>query len=308
MADLDDTLSGAAGRLRADLDVTPEPVALAAVHGRGAARRRRRQAVIGSAAAVALGAVAIALVAGGAGPGTLEAGQAGPGGAPGSSAASAGAPDSTMATGTVIPNPPADVDPGEPGPTLPEGTEPPVDPVTSTTLRTSTSVSVSPSTSGPTTSLPTSPSSFPTSTPVPPTTYPVTTTTRPPVAPPYVTVESARARWAATRPANYELVVRRGCFCPVDAIGPYKVRVEGTTIVSIEHTITRVHLTPAQIDQYRDLTIDAMFDAAERALEHGTGSINWPTGSSFPVNISTDPEPMMADEEMSWQIESLTAV
>ena len=41
----------------------------------------------------------------------------------------------------------------------------------------------------------------------------------------------ARERWEEERPASYVYEVERLCFCPIEAIGPVRVKVQGSAVV-----------------------------------------------------------------------------
>ena len=183
--------------------------------------------------------------------------------------------------------------------TVPDATTSTQAPLTTTTtasIGASTStvvVTVTSTTAPPTTTvLPTT--DPPTTETVPPTTTPDTTTPDTTIPPgTTMTLDEARALWAAHRPARYSMRIGRSCFCPEGYRGPFDVVIEGTTVVS-----------PADLT---GLSVDDLYDAAARIGPGGSiTELRVDPATGVPLVLNLDPITMAVDDEMYYEISGFT--
>lgn len=111
-----------------------------------------------------------------------------------------------------------------------------------------------------------------------------------------------RARWEAVGLETYVYDVQRSCFCPVEAVGPVRVRVENGAIVSRTYPQTGDTVRTAFADVFP--TIDGLFDVLERAIEQDAADIQvtWDPDTGVPLSFFIDYIANAVDEEQGYQI------
>ena len=122
------------------------------------------------------------------------------------------------------------------------------------------------------------------------------------------TLEDARERWEANRPASYVYAVARRCFCAATGRGPVRVTVTGQTVVS------RVYVddgseVPAEAAEWFP-TVDGLFDVLDDAHERGAHTIDvtYDEDLGVPVEFWIDYEEFPAAEELGFEVtESVVA-
>jgi hypothetical protein len=113
-------------------------------------------------------------------------------------------------------------------------------------------------------------------------------------------LERARARWEATRPANYQYAVERLCFCY--PVGAARVTVEWDEVTSVVF----LEEAPEGFEPSADLypSVDGLFDILEDAVESGAHSISvtYDPETGVPVEFFIDYSENIADEELGMRV------
>lgn len=105
-------------------------------------------------------------------------------------------------------------------------------------------------------------------------------------------LDAARAKWEATGILNYSYKVSRVCFCPPEYTRPRNIVVENGKPVKRRQT-----------KRYRDVdTVEELFHEAQLALDDDFFSIEYAPKKGFPRTIISNPEFMVADEEVSYRV------
>lgn len=111
-----------------------------------------------------------------------------------------------------------------------------------------------------------------------------------------------RAVWEATRPFAYAYVVARQCFCPTEAIGPVRVRVQGDSVTSRTYVDGGAPVSSEFTDLFPD--VDGLFDVLTDALDQGadTVTVDWADQGGVPREIFIDRYLNAADDEVWYQV------
>jgi hypothetical protein len=120
-------------------------------------------------------------------------------------------------------------------------------------------------------------------------------------------LQRARAAWEAAAIEDYDLTMRRLCFCwtPIDVT----VVVRGGERVSVlyesEGTLAPV---PAEITEYYP-TVDELFERIDRALREDADEVrvSYHPGFGYPVDLWIDQSRAIADEEEGFEVELAVA-
>jgi hypothetical protein len=122
-------------------------------------------------------------------------------------------------------------------------------------------------------------------------------------------LDSAQHLWLAVRPASYETVVRRSCFC--GDVDTYRVQVQGATVTSA------VRLTPDGVETtvepsaYQDwFTVEGLFSAVQEAIRDRVDhlSTNYDPALGHPVQVDIDPHAGAVDDETTYETARLDAL
>lgn len=117
-------------------------------------------------------------------------------------------------------------------------------------------------------------------------------------------LEASRTRWNALDWENYDMRIRRMCYCV--GAGEYDVMVRNDSVVyaqSVEEQEYR--LDPAWWNEVFP-TVDGLIDMAERAQrEAGSVEIAW-DANGWPTTLSIDWITQAIDDEMYFAVESVT--
>lgn len=95
-------------------------------------------------------------------------------------------------------------------------------------------------------------------------------------------LRAARDDWAALGVQDYEFTFHRGCFCPPDATGPFRVVVAGGTVVSVDGQ-------PVPSDQDLVPTIPELHARIEQELARGALVEGGYNVTGLPINLYVDP-------------------
>ena len=118
-------------------------------------------------------------------------------------------------------------------------------------------------------------------------------------------LEKARAAWASGGTANYDFVISRQCFCLVEYVGPFTVRVRsGASTVSYSSDGSAV-----DPDVLRQLPVSAeeLFQFAEYRQDQTSFRVEFDQATGLPLSIWSDPIPEAADDELGVLVSGFTA-
>jgi hypothetical protein len=115
------------------------------------------------------------------------------------------------------------------------------------------------------------------------------------------TLRQQRDRWRATAPGRYRVELQRICFC--ELTGVRVLEVAGNVLTQAwDRSTGRESAVTAT-----DLTVDQLFDRAIEVVESGGyvwGAFDAAYG--YPRDMSLDPFPTMADDEVNYRLATLT--
>jgi len=122
-------------------------------------------------------------------------------------------------------------------------------------------------------------------------------------------LDSAQQLWQTARPASYETVVRRSCFC--GDVDPYRVQIEGSTVTSA------VRLTPDGVEtavdpgEYQDwFTVEGLFAAVQAAIDGRVDHLaaRYDVTRGHPLHVDIDPHAGAVDDETTYETARLDAL
>lgn len=119
----------------------------------------------------------------------------------------------------------------------------------------------------------------------------------------------ALAKWTEAEITSYDFTFSRGCFCPVEFVGPYEATVTDRVVTSATYNgVDLLEIDLLQAASYGDrvLTVDEVFAEIARAiLEADSRAIEYHPELGYPVSASIDWELQMADEEVYYTLSDL---
>lgn len=115
-------------------------------------------------------------------------------------------------------------------------------------------------------------------------------------------VRTARAAWAAARPAAYDYDLERVCSeCGAQERGPVTVEVRGDRVVARTLTAGASPLPEAHAEHFP--SVDGLFDLLEDAVERGAEvSARYDPVTGVPLEGRIDYEPLRFGEERAWVV------
>jgi hypothetical protein len=119
-------------------------------------------------------------------------------------------------------------------------------------------------------------------------------------------LERNRERWAERGFPDYDLTLRRLCFCPPELVRPVVVAVRDGEIASVTFTETGEPVDPEFARFFPD--VEGLFDLVQDAIDRDADSlvVDYDAALGYPAAISIDYEAGIADEELSFRVDSLT--
>ena len=114
-------------------------------------------------------------------------------------------------------------------------------------------------------------------------------------------LDAARERWQAAGLDDYQMTLRRVCFCPApDYTGPFGVTVR-------DGELAAVTLGGDRVDDERGETVDGLFDLIEDAYlrRAETVAVEFDPELGYPTNLSIDYSLQMVDEEIGYLVSDL---
>ena len=114
-----------------------------------------------------------------------------------------------------------------------------------------------------------------------------------------------RSLWMAQSHTDYHYVLRRGCFCTPETVGPVEVEVQGGQVVALTYVETG-----DAVSNWTELwpTIPGLFDLLERALdgEADDVQIEYHPTLHYPVTADIDYIEEAIDDELYLAVLSFT--
>lgn len=116
-------------------------------------------------------------------------------------------------------------------------------------------------------------------------------------------LDEARRRWTAQGFTSYEYRLTQLCFCPVEVVRPYIVRVHDGTVVDVRDAETGA----AAPSFYRARTVPELFEVIDDALDRNADSlvVEYHAQFGYPTRITIDYDRQTADEELGLRAEAL---
>lgn len=114
-------------------------------------------------------------------------------------------------------------------------------------------------------------------------------------------------RWIASAPSAYEFTLRRSCFCGQESLRPVVVSVRNGAVEALRYADDGAAIPLARAGEFP--TIDRLFEiiAEARAWPKSTVRVEYDLDCGYPVNVSIDYDPGMADDEMFYSVRSFVA-
>lgn len=118
---------------------------------------------------------------------------------------------------------------------------------------------------------------------------------------------AARARWAAAAMLDYDYTLSRVCFCPPEALGPFRVRVRGGDVEGAEFGGEEVDLAT---NGSLVMTVERVFADIERALTDPEADVfaDYHPELGYPTVASLDWIVQAVDDEEHLTLSDLVAV
>lgn len=115
-------------------------------------------------------------------------------------------------------------------------------------------------------------------------------------------LEENRDLWESTRPAAYDMVVERLCFCTDQARGPVRVTVQGTTATERVYTGSGEPVSSDLASLFP--TVIGLFDVIEDAIDRDAHElrVTYDQSTGIPVDIWIDYDEHIADEEQGYSV------
>ena len=123
------------------------------------------------------------------------------------------------------------------------------------------------------------------------------------------TLDSAHHLWLAARPAGYETVVRKSCYC-ADA-DPYRVQVQGSLVISAVRLSPDGVETTVDPDGYQSwFTVEGLFTAVQQAIDDNVDQLDasYDAQLGHPLHIAIDPSTNASDDETTYEAARLDAL
>ncbi|MCK5439034.1 MAG: hypothetical protein KAI97_03785, partial [Gemmatimonadetes bacterium] len=113
-----------------------------------------------------------------------------------------------------------------------------------------------------------------------------------------IELEANRGRWIGLGVMDYDLTLLRGCFCPIESIGPVMVRVRGGEIVFQTYTETGMPV-PEQQKLFFPAVI-GLFDVILQSIESGADhiTVTYDSETGVPAEIFIDSIEGAVDDEL----------
>jgi hypothetical protein len=128
-----------------------------------------------------------------------------------------------------------------------------------------------------------------------------------PVRPQVHELEARESLWDSVGPESYEYAVQRLCFCPIEHIGPVRVRVENGVVVGREYVEGGLAVPEGVAPGFP--AVDGLFELLRSAYEEDAHEIRvtYDPALGVPVDFWIDYVEMVADEELGMRVTEAVA-
>lgn len=118
---------------------------------------------------------------------------------------------------------------------------------------------------------------------------------------PRAELDEARARWAESDVADYDLTIARLCFCPEDVRGPARVRVRNHTVVDRTYAGSGEPVDPQWVSYFP--TVEGLFEFIEDAIDRDAHrlEVEYDPERGYPTRAWADYLENVADEELGFE-------
>jgi hypothetical protein len=115
-------------------------------------------------------------------------------------------------------------------------------------------------------------------------------------------LEEARFTWDTVRPDAYVFAIERMCFCPVDYLGPVRLRVVGDSVAERVYVDSGDPVPASHADAFP--TVDGLFDILAAAYEQDAHDVRvtYDPQTGVPLDFWIDYSQMIADEELGFEV------
>ena len=126
---------------------------------------------------------------------------------------------------------------------------------------------------------------------------------------PQTRLDAALAKWTDAGIANYNFTFSRGCFCPVEYVGPYQATViDGVVTGATYEGVDLLEIEVLRANSYgeRVLTVEQVFAEIDRAIQAADSfEVTYHPELGYPLSASIDWDFQMADEEVYYTLADL---
>jgi hypothetical protein len=113
-------------------------------------------------------------------------------------------------------------------------------------------------------------------------------------------VAAQRAIWEESAITDYQITIRRNCFCPPEFTDPYTVTVSDGAVVSVRRGGAEIELA-----EFMPATVEDLFDEIADAVFADRLDVVYHPDHGYPVTIDVDPVFNAVDEELFIAVEAL---
>lgn len=117
-----------------------------------------------------------------------------------------------------------------------------------------------------------------------------------------VELEAHLARWDSVGPASYQYAVARSCFCPLEYLGPVRVRVEDGEVAARVYVDSGTPVPSGPDEAFP--AVDGLFALLRSAVERGADRIDvtYDPDLGVPLDLWIDYSEAAADEELGMSV------
>lgn len=119
-------------------------------------------------------------------------------------------------------------------------------------------------------------------------------------------LRDARVRWGRADLDAYAFTLQRGCFCPMELIGPVRIVVRGDSVLSRTYTADGTPV-PAQWAPYFG-TMEEVFELIDEAIDRSADDlrVSYHRTLGYPVKADIDYVKNAVDDELSLTVSDFT--
>lgn len=123
-----------------------------------------------------------------------------------------------------------------------------------------------------------------------------------PVRPRLLELEARQALWDSNGPESYEYAIERICYCPLEYIGPVRIRVEEGIVVERVYVDSGLAVPDEIAPSFP--TVNGLFELLRSAYENGAHevTVTYDPALGVPVDFWIDYVEMAVDEELGMRV------